>query len=432
MFNEVHGDKASPAARITSTIAAALLFANLTLPTALGFLVLPGTAKFDVSAGQFLTFWTVFSTTLFFASPLAGRLIMRLGVRSVVLVSGFVMAAGLVASAYATNFFIFLVSAVPFGVGLAGSSALSATVTVTGWHPPSRRGAILGLAAMGSAIGSVAWGLVLPPIIQRTGFEGGALVCAAGVALFTVAPAVFLLRNPPREVAPEPIRRTASRRRLLNGYFGVTALMMTCVVFFAFEIGFANVQAAVFGSSGFDPATAGLLVSYFAICALITKPILGFLSDRFGSKVLFVVLGVLFLCGLPMLGIFGNLGMGAYLVIIPIASLSMAVPTVTLPLLITGAVGTKRFAVVYGAVFGTLSLSLGFVVPLWGVIYDLTGSWSLPMILAGVMGLLGLVLLAIAYRMGVGRQARSAAEIGAEGASDAAESSVPVLPTGEL
>ncbi|MFJ4175317.1 nitrate/nitrite transporter [Microbacterium sp. NPDC089696] len=372
---------------------------NMSVTVAFGFLVVPGSAKFQMSAAQFLVFFTIFGVVLFVASPLAGRLMVAYGVRRVVLISGVIMTASLVLAAFAPNGIVLLISAVPFGIGMAGSTLLAGSTTVTGWFPGRRRGTMLGVAAMGTSLGSIFWGLLYPPVITVGGFTGGMLLSAVIVFACAVIGAGLLLRNPPA-VVNEPGVDAPDRRRLMTGYWGVLILMVIAALFFAFEAAYSNVQAAIYASFGFDPALAGLLLSYYAIWALIAKPVLGFIHDKLGVVPLFVVFGVLYLAGLPLLAIVGGTGPVAFFLVLPIAALSLSAPTVLLPLIIVRSVGQERFPVIYGAVYGAFSLGIGLMLPLWGLFFDRTGSYTGAMVLAGGLGLVGLLVVIAGFLVG--------------------------------
>ena len=390
-----------------STVAAFGAIMTSSTPVAMGFLVIPGAEHFGVTTGQFLIYFTLFLFTSALMFSVTGRLMTRFGIRIVLIIGGIISAAAWVAMAFAPNIYMFYFFAFLMGIGASGNNLLPAKSLIMGWHVHKRRGTVLGLAATGAAFGGLLIGLIFPPIMLAGGFVGGALGISAMIVVCSVLTGLFLAKNPPRpgeeNADEEAVLATsqADRKKAIKG-FGFVALILSIATFlFSLEGAFSSVQAAVYTSFNIDLATAGLMVSFYSICGIISKPLLGFMHDKLGMKPLFIALTVLYILGLPALALSLQMGWNMTFPILAISALSLSIPTVIIPLIAVGAAGHQRFPAIYGFMLTGSFIGTGIGAPTWGIIFDMTGDFTAAMYGGGVAGLIGLLLAYIGLNRGL-------------------------------
>ncbi|MBY4108311.1 MFS transporter [Rhodococcus fascians] len=387
--------------RLMATIAAFGMMVTVSTVTATGFTVAPGMERFDVGAGTYLIWYSIFTLAVAAVNSFSGSLISRYGVRKVASVGSIGTAVSYLGMGFAPNLIVFYMLAAVLGVSFTGCTYLMSTHLTTAWHTHDRRGTVVGIVAMGVAVGGFLWGLIFPPVIEQYGFTGAFVTIAIAVSIFTVLPALFLVREPVIEdLDPATTKSKAERKGLLTGYVGITVLLGIAFFLFAFESAFVSVQPAVYANLGADATTAGLLLSVYATSGLIAKPVLGYMYDRFGVFTLFVILVILFLLGLPLIAVFGGLGGGILFALVPVAALSLSVPTIILPLITVRTVGQARFPLVYGIALSIWSLGLATAGPLWGYTLDVTGTYTVALFAAGGLGIVGIIFTFFAYRLG--------------------------------
>ncbi len=392
--------------RALSTVAAFGAIMTSSTPVTMGFLVIPGSEHFGVTTGQFLIYFTLFLLTSAALFGFTGRLISRVGVRIVLIIGGIISALAWVGMAFAPNIYVFYIFAFIMGVGASGNNLLPANTLITGWHVHKRRGTVLGIAATGAAFGGMIIGFVFPGVMASGGFVGGALGIGLMIFICSTLTGIFLAKNPPRageEHADDSIEAVSKdqRKAAIKG-FGLTVVLLAIAGFlFSLENAFNTVQAAVYTTFGIDLATAGLMISFFSLCGIAAKPLLGFMHDKMGMKALFVALVILYILGLPALALSMQLGLNLTFPILVIAAISLSVPTVILPLVAVNAAGRERFPIIYGFMLTGSFAGTGIGVPLWGVVFDLTGSFSFAMYAGGVGGLIGLGLAFYGLRRGL-------------------------------
>ena len=393
--------------RAMSTVAAFSAIMTSSVPVAMGFLVIPGVAHFGVTTGQFLIYFTLFLITAALMFSVTGRAINRYGVRAVLITSGLISSLAGVGMAFSPNIYVYYAFAFIMGIGAAGNNLLPAKSLIIGWHIHKRRGTVLGFVATGGAFGGMLIGLVFPSIMAAGGFVGGVLAIAGMAFVCSVLSGIFLARNPPRageENADDAHAETATksdRKALIKG-FGFTIVLLAIGSFlFSLEGAFGSVQAAVFPTFGVDLATAGLMISFYSLCGIVAKPILGIMHDKLGMRPLFIALTALFVLGLPGVALSTQLGWNLTFVFLAIAAISLSIPGVIIPLVAVNAAGRERFPTIYGFMLTGSYIGTGVGVPIWGVIYDLTGGFTLAMYGGGVAGLIGLALAYIGLQRGI-------------------------------
>ncbi len=396
-----------------ATIAAFGMMVTVSTVAAAGFTVVPGTEHFGVGAGRYLIWYSVFTLATAAVYSSAGRLLERHGARVMSISGSIGVAASFTGMGVAPNLAAFYAWSAVLGVSWTGCTYLVATHLTTVWHTHSRRGTVVGIVATGFSFGGFLWGLAFPPIVASFGFTGAFTAIAAFVVLFAVLPAIFLVREPSEITVdvPDPRARRDGGPRLTRGFVVVTTLLGAAFFLFALESAFVSVQPAVYDNLGVSATTAGLLVSVYSVSGLVAKPILGYLHDRLGVIALYAVLVCLFALGLPMIALFGDLGAGVLFLLLPVAALSLSVPTIIVPLVTLRAVGQERFAVVYGFALSAFAVGLAAALPLWGLIRDLTGSYSLAMLGGAGLGIVGVLISFFAYRVGRGLRENDGAAV---------------------
>ncbi len=384
--------------RAMSTVAAFGAIMTSSTPVAMGFLVIPGSEHFGVTTGQFLIYFTLFLLTSAVLFSFTGRLINRVGVKIVLIIGGLISAFAWVGMAFAPNIYVFYFLAFIMGIGAAGNNLLPANTLVTGWHVHKRRGTMLGLVATGGATGGMIIGFVFPTVMKG-GFVAGAVGIGVMVFICSVLTGIFLAKNPPRpgeEFADEAEVAASSksdRKVAIKGFGAAVALLAVASFLFALEGAFSTVQAAVYTSFGIDLSTAGLMIAFYSLFGILSKPLLGFMHDKMGMKPLFIALGILYILGLPALALSMQLGLNLTFPILAIAALSLSVPGVIIPLVAVTAAGRERFPIIYGFMLTGSYTGTGIGVPIWGIVYDMTGEFTLAMYAGGAAGLIGLVLV---------------------------------------
>lgn len=320
-------------------------------------------------------------------SPPLGTLMDRVSIRRLMFIGTALLVGGYVALSFVTSFvqvlLIYTLFMAPANV-LAGTMA--ASVLVSRWFS-KRRGAAIGMSVLGVALGS----LIFPPVIQwlvGTYEWRIALRLLALIIALVVFPMVAMVIDRPadRRLHPDgaahdpepthgydPARRIATSTILSDPTFWIATAIFAIVLSGMKGMVTNLVQLGV--DQGITPASAALLLSIYAACGMVAKFSFALVSDRMNLRyLLFISLigfGTGMACltrahdgyaliatGVGLVGLFGGL-------MVPLQGLLVAR---IYGVEIVGRVAGLLTMFVLGALLSTP--------PLFGLIFDLTGSYN--------------------------------------------------------
>ncbi|MEB8338318.1 MFS transporter [Streptomyces endophyticus] len=179
-------------------------------------------------------------------------------------------------------------------VGLFAGADYSAGVRlISSWFPSASLGLPMGIFTTATSLGTAIANAVVPAMIAWHGW--GTSYHVFGILSIVVAvPLFLLLRNAPghaskadapQETGVPKEKAVRCGRPDLGAMARNRDYLLVCVTgFFAFWglYGFVTwANALMIRGHGVSPGTAGLVVSVFAISAVVAKPLVGFVTDRF-------------------------------------------------------------------------------------------------------------------------------------------------------
>ncbi|MFI5610254.1 nitrate/nitrite transporter [Amycolatopsis sp. NPDC051903] len=263
-------------------------------------------------------------------------------------------------------------------VGLfAGADYAAGIRMITTWFRPNELGLVIGVFLTATSVGLGIANAVVPSLIAWHSWETSYHLFGATSIAFSAV--LFVALKPGPLGAPPVARNPGTRRKLLPDFSLVVRNRNLFVVCLAGFGGFWGVYGFVTWANALmikghhiAPATAGLVVVVFSVMAAISKPLLGFIADRFfphRRKTLIIVLMGVF--GVLLIG-FGALAatasffwVGAVLGLFAYAATTLLVALVPtlVPASVTGTaagttnaiwqLGTTIVPVVVGAVFAS-------------------------------------------------------------------------------
>ena len=223
----------------------------------------------------------------------AGMLTDRYGGKPVFASLLFLTAVPLVLLSYANSFWTF--AACSFGFGLAGVGFSIGIAFSSVWYPKKNQGTALGIFGAGNA-GAAATTILAPTVLNRltddaTHLDGWRTLPLLYAGLMVVMGVLFLLLTVNRKpaVTPRNIRQALAPLKQVRVWrFGLYYfLVFGCFVAFSQWLVpyFVNVYQ-------FTLVMAGMLAAFFSFPSGVIRALGGWLSDRFGARiVMYWVLG---------------------------------------------------------------------------------------------------------------------------------------------
>lgn len=347
---------------------------------------------------------TVLSGTCAVLSPVLGSLMDRVSVRLMMMLGGLLLAAGYLAISFAASFTQVLIV---FGVLIAPANVLigpvAVTVLLSRWFA-RKRGRAIGIAIAGISAGGFFFPMVVQGLLEAHQWREALRMLALVLLVWTV-PVTLLVVNRPadRGLNPDGAAEPSEEARREEALAPVSvwdvlsdpAFWMICLTVATVTSGMKGMitnLAPLALDNGVPASKAALLISIYAGCGFIAKVNFALLADRLGPRVLMLAAlggfgaGMVLLTraglgfeaialGVGCIGLFGGL-------MVPIES--FLAPRVF---------GQRVVGKAMGLIAGTILVALLATPPLFGLIFDLTGSYDGIFWTFGGIALLAMLLV---------------------------------------
>lgn len=377
------------------------LFASLGLGRFSLGMMLPSMGEaLALSYGQMGVISTVNFCGYLGAVLLCGVLTAKFGPRVLISLALALVAVSMVLVGLASHYFVIILLYFLTGVGSALSNVpIMALMSV--WFDGSSRGRATGFCVMGNGLGIILTGKYVPVINNMAyGWRASWLVvgCLAGIIALVC---YLLFRNEPQKTENEkPSGKPTSELQSdwqaepsvspagKNIFYHCGAIYFlfgcTYVIYVTFFV------TALVQDRGLSESAAGDLWSWVGVLSLVSGPLFGYLSDRYGRKAALIT--VFSIQGTAYLLVAGNFPMLAvYLSLSCFGIVAWSIPTI-MAALVGDYAGPERTAALFG--FVTFLFGIGQIIgPLCGgYIAELSGSFSMSFLLASVLALVAVVL----------------------------------------
>ena len=375
-------------------LAAFLLMMAMSLTTtALSFFVGPVCNALGFGRGGFTVYYSLMTATGAFSIPILGQIINKRGVRGILAVSAFWVAAGLCAFSLSGALWVFYAAGA--GLGLFGTSCVSlcANVIVQQSYSGGRASGLLGLVMSGSGVGGMIVSLLLPGLIEDLGWR----MCYRLLALCWLVLGLSVLALLGKADLSGGV---GQRRTPVDGMTRAQALrspklyLLTLVMFLlTAACGIQQQIPSVLSGFGFATDQVSAMVSFFTAALALGKIAQGILYSRLGPQRGGVLIVTVFAGSFLVLGRPGLVYPGLAMLAVGMGSVTTLMPTLT-----RFTFGALEYAAIWSILSTASSIGALIATPLFGMAYDAFGSYA-PAMTASSLGLaLCLVLMGICFR----------------------------------
>jgi len=346
----------------------------------------PLAEEFQPSRMVLMLAMTVYSAVSAVLMPFLGILMDRYSVRRLMMLGGLLLGTGYAAISLAGSIdhvlVIFALLIAPANVLLG---PLAATVLLSRWFE-EWRGRAIGIAIAGVAAGGFFFPMIIQGLLDTHQWREALRLLGFILALATVPAALLVVDSPQlRGLNADGAARPSTRAQEEMARAPVTAReLLTDPAFWMIAATVAIVTSGMKGmvtnlaplaiDNGITATSAATLVSIYAGCGFIAKFAFAALSDRFGPRVLmFAALGG-FAAGMATMTQ-AHLGYGMIATGVAIIGLFGGLMVPTESYLVPRVFGTRAVGKAMGLLSGTILIALLSTPPLFGLIFDLTGSY---------------------------------------------------------
>lgn len=368
-------------AAIVQAVSAATVF------TAYSVIAVPLQAAFEPSRMVLMFGITAVTLVSGISSPLLGRAIDRYSLRGLMLLGAVMLSIGLFLLSLAQSMVqVIAVYAVCFSVSVVIMGPMAASSLLVRWFH-RRRGLMIGIAGSGTAIG----GLIIPPLLQVLIDEYSwrtALQIFSVIAFFLTVPVIALLavnRPSDKGLSVDGQAASAESHEQQQSYEPVTAgtllrypgfwfLAILLSLVFSGATAFSSNLMPLVVDAGVDTTRGALLLSIFAGAGFAGKLTCAGVLDHAAGRWVFA-----FILGGVAFGIFGFIVAESYW-ILAMATLAIGFfsggASPLWSVLLAKIYGPQNFGRVMGLMSPLIMPGTLLAPPLFGYVFDRTGSYD--------------------------------------------------------
>ncbi|WP_165170808.1 MFS transporter [Adlercreutzia sp. ZJ242] len=391
----------------TAAAACLIMSAMIAGTVSFGFFMDPVTRDLGFDRSTFSLYFSLITIVGTITLPVYGRLVARFGTRRFVICGGIWTGLTMAALSLCTTLPTFYAVGCLIGLGFFGCSYAVVPVIVNTWFV-EKSGFVMGAAAACGGIVAMVLSLVFPVVIESLGWQAGYVLLGCVVFAFTTPVGLLLLRSDPSELGLPPFGAQVGA----SGESGVGELpgvpyakalkmpqlwvILLAFLLLAITVTVTQHLAAYFVSVGFDAITAGVFMSVISAGIIFTSSGAGIVADKLGLVKTLLLCSALYLASfilLPATPVVAVICVALVLMSIGNANTSVFAPMVT-----SAAFGPRDYAAIWGLVSMANVLGQAIGAPLWGLAYDLTGSYVPGMYVSAAVIAVAFLMLAWASK----------------------------------
>ena len=377
--------------QLRPALSAFLLMLTMSLlSTALSFFVAPVCADLGFGRGSFTLYYSLMVAAGAVSASFLGAHMNKKGTRGVILVSAIWCGVGFWGLSFSNALWMFYIIGALMGFFGTTCVYLAANVIVQQSYASRHVSAVLGIVMAGAGIGGVIWSNLVPPLLSGFGWRFSYRALGVCWLVLAVLSALILGKQDltgtighARSVSGGTSKREALRS--VRFYLVVTLMcILTCGSCISQQL------PAVLESLGNDGSRISLMISVMTAFSAVGTIMEGVICSRFGIFKTMILVLCMYILGFVLLLLNGNV----YLALVFLAFGSGSIGTL-MPVLVRTIFGGRDYAAIWSVVITCSSVASFLAAPLWGMVYDIFGSYTpaliaMPILLgAGILALLG-------------------------------------------
>ncbi len=370
-------------------VSAFLLMVTMSLiSTALSFFVVPVCSDLGFGRGSFTLYYSLMVAAGAVSASFLGTYMNKHGVRGVMVASGIWCGLGFLGLSLSSHLWMFYLLGA--AMGLFGSTCvyLAANVIVQQSYSSKNASAILGIVMAGAGIGGVLCSNVLPPFIESFGWRMGYRILGVGWVSLALLAALILGKQETAvafgHVKAGSLGGTSKKDAMKSPRFYMAVGLM-CILAVCSCI--SQHLPSVLGEMG-HAAQVGMMVSVMTAGSAVGTMLEGLVCSKIGIKKTMIGVIVLYAVGY----IFMSVNRSVYTALVFLAFGSGSIGTL-MPIVVRRIFGGRDYAAIWSVVISCSSVASFVASPLWGMVYDFSGSYlpalvAMPFLLTGGMACL--------------------------------------------
>lgn len=347
------------------------------------------TEDLGIGMGNLSLYFSVSAVVTMIFLPIGGKLMAKYDIRLILSV-GIVLQAGAFALfGLMSSVWGWYILAIPLAVGGVFITVIAGPVIINQWFK-KRNGLALGiLSAVGGAVGAIAQP-VSASLISNFGWRTAYIAVGLAAIIIVVPVVLLIIKRSPQAQGLQPYgaedtndeQQSADGERTAGIEVGIAKKSMALymlMIFFFFITSIASFSMHIptyLINKGFDINFAGNIMGTYMIGILIGSLILGFLIDKLGSKYTAIFAMLAGIVAISLL-LFSSDSTAIITFAVGLFGLISSSIGIIAPALTSSLFGQKAYSEIYSTASLGLAISSIVALPVYGYIFDLTGSYTI-------------------------------------------------------
>lgn len=370
----------------------------------------PVAAELGVGIGSLAIYFSITSVVMVFWLPIAGKLINRYDIRIVTLAAALLQTLSFAGFGWMNRVYGWYLLAVPYSMGATILANLLGPILINRWFSKNT-GLMLGIQMAFVGLFGAVFQPVTSNLIVRSGWRASYVILGIVVFAAVLLPGLFLLRNNPKEKGLLPYGQEAAYDQAAGERSGSqvniseAAALRSASFYLLLLFMIAITGVAVFsqhiptygGILGYSLKQTGTALAFASVGSAIGSIAIGVISDRIGAlKTCYGVLGVGFIA---VLGFFlSENGFSLFALSTFLHGLTSSGIMVLAPILTLKFYGQTDYEKIYAKVSMGAPMASILLIPVYGFIYDLMGTYVLVLLGMALLLLLALFSIMVGWR----------------------------------
>lgn len=379
--------------------AAFLIMALFVSGNAIGFFVEPITTELGFTRSAFSLYISLSTLTGVFIMPFIGQFLPRIGAKNLLLVGGIWVPLGFVWLSYSSSLWQFYAGGIFLGLFMVPITMFLAILLINNWFA-AKKGLMMGLLNGSGGLAGAVVSIYMPTFLDNFGWRAAYLLIAGIFALLTIPNALFLLVEHPESVGLKSYGDTAIEaeeecdfalaQSISYGEAKKTKhfyILFAGILLSAFGGGMMQHLPAHFSGIGFTSDQVGTLFSLVMAGMIIANISIGAVNDKIDSTITISIVSICMIVALFLLATTSSFLSLAILMFV--LAFGIGGPGVLTPLIVSEVFGPGDYSRIWSILGMAPAIGMSIAGPLWGAIYDLSGSYQI--------GMFGMIFLTVIY-----------------------------------
>lgn len=345
----------------------------------LSFFLEPICSALEISRGSFSLVFSLMSVSGALMNPFIGQYAGKRGVRGILLVCGIWTGCCMFLLSMVSNLWMLYLTGFAMGALSSTCVALCANVIVQQSYFGAQASGILGGVMAGSGVGGMIFSIVIPQCMARFGWQTGLRVMGVSWLVLLWMAAILLGKQTMVHAGGNgAVGLGMTRAEALKSpklYLQMLVIIIICAC-----CGIQQQLPSLLRAYGLAEGTVSVMISVMTAFLAIGKVAQGILYGKLGIRKGGCLMMVVFAAGFLAL-LSPSLAWPGLLLL----AFGLGIYTTLLPQVTRRVFGSREYAAIWALIATAGSAGTFFANPLWGTIYDLTGSYAIGLIGAALL-----------------------------------------------